>query len=242
MGGIVALTMAASESAAEGGRKVREFLGGNRRIRDLAWLPRTSLFSGAKVERAARRVFADSTFADLRLPCAIVASDLISADRAVIDSGQVMPAVLGTSAIPGFFPPMAAGDRMMVDGAIVSRVPIDVLERRRCGVRIAVNVVVVRASDLEYHDFRRRRLHARVGRLFGFRSVLGASWELLGSYGSSLEALRADLVITPETYRCGGAFDFDRFEAMIACGREATLARIDAVRGTVRATLDGGYR
>ncbi|MEQ8659214.1 MAG: patatin-like phospholipase family protein [Gammaproteobacteria bacterium] len=242
MGGIVALTMAASDSAAEGGRKVREFLGGNRKIRDLAWWPRTSLFSGGKVERAARRVFGEVTFADLRLPAAIVASDLISADRAVVDSGPVLPAVLGTSAIPGFYPPMTAGDRMMVDGAIVSRVPVDVLERRRCGVRIAVNVVAVPASDQEYHDFRRRRLHARAGRLFGFRSVLGASWELLGSYGSSIEALRADLVITPETYRCGGVFDFDRFEVMIACGREATLARIDAVRGTVRAMLDGGYR
>jgi len=242
MGGIVALTMGASSSAAEGGRKVREFLGGNRKIRDIAWWPRTSLFSGAKVERAARRVFDDVTFADLRLPTAIVASDLISADRAVVDSGPVLPAVLGTSAIPGFFPPMPAGDRMMVDGAIVSRVPVDVLDRRRCGVRIAVNVVAVPATDLAYHEYRRQRLHSRLGRLFGFRSVLGASWELLGSYGSSLEALRADLVITPETYRCGGVFDFDRYEAMIACGREATLARIDAVRGTVLAMLEGGRR
>ena len=98
------------------------------------------------------------------------------------------------------------------------------------------------SNDLEYHQFRRTRLQDRLNRLFGFKHVLGASWELLGSYGSSLEALRADLVITPETHSRGGAFDFDKYEQMIECGRSATLERIDTIKGAVRAMLEGRYR
>ncbi len=242
MGGIAALTIAQSASAAEGAQKMRDFLGGNHKIRDASWWPRASIFSGTKVARAARNVFGDTTFADLRLPTAVVASDLTSGERAIIDSGLVAPAVLGTSAIPGFFPPVADGARLMVDGAIVSRVPVDVLSRRRCGLRIAVNVVAVPSEDLEFRQQRSRRLQTYAGGFFGFKHVLGASWELLGSYGSSVEALRADIVITPETHRCGGAFDFDRFERMIECGRDATLVRISAIKDTVRAMLGGGYR
>lgn len=242
MGGIAALTVANSASATEGARKMREFLGGNRKIRDASWLPRASIFTGAKVARAARSVFGDATFADLRIPTAVVASDLTSGERAIIDSGLVAPAVLGTSAIPGFFPPVAHGPRMLVDGAIVSRVPVDVLSRRRCGIRIAVNVVAVPSGDFAFRKQQRARLQARIGNLFGFKHVFGASWEMLGSYGSTLEALRADIVITPETHRCGGPFDFDKFERIIESGRSATLARIDAIKDTVRAMMGTGYR
>ncbi len=242
MGGIAALTIANSTNAREGAEKMRDFLGGNRKIRDASWWPRSSIFAGNKVERAARNVFSDVTFADLRLPVAVVASDLATGDRAIIDSGLVAPAVLGTSAIPGFFPPVADGERLMVDGAIVSRVPVDVLTRRRCGLRIAVNVVAVPQEDAVFHLNRKERLKDNIAGFFGFKHVLGASWELLGSYGSSLEALRADLVITPETHRCGGPFDFDRYEEMIECGRNAALTRIDALKDMVRAMLGPGYR
>jgi NTE family protein len=176
------------------------------------------------------------------VPAAVVASDLASGKRAVLDCGRVVPAVLGTSAIPGFFPPVLDGPRLMVDGAIVSRVPVDVLARRRCGLRIAVNVVAVQSDDRELGKSRRDVLRARSQRFLGFKHVMGASWELLGSHGSTLEALRADIVIAPETHRCAGSFDFDRYEALIECGRVAALARIDAIRDMVRALLGSGHR
>ena len=242
MGGIAALTVARAASAAEGATRMRDFLGGNRKIRDAAMLPRSSLFTGQKIARAAESVFGSITFADLRLPVAVVASDLASGERAVIDSGPVAPAVLGTSAIPGFFPPIAHGSRLIVDGALVSRVPVDLLDRRRCGLRIAVNVVAAPRQSEAASQGRLARLTERFKGPFGLKHVLGASWEVLGSYGSTLEALRADIVITPETHSAGGAFDFDRYAAMIECGRNAALARIDAISEAVRALLSVGYR
>ena len=242
MGGIAALTVANSASAHEGAAKMATFLGGNRKIRDRLRWPTSSVFTGRKVARAAREVFGDATFADLRMPTAVVASDLASGERTVLDSGLVAPAILGTSAIPGFFPPIAHGQRLLVDGAIVSRVPVDILGRRRCGLRIAVNVVALPNDDPQYRSARSSRLQRKMSGFFGLKYVLGASWELLGSHGSNVEALRADIVITPETHSQGGAFDFDRYQAMIDCGRAAAEARIEAIRDSVRALLGARYR
>ncbi|MSR14225.1 MAG: hypothetical protein EXR86_06595 [Gammaproteobacteria bacterium] len=171
MGGIVALTVANAASARDGAKEMRNFLGGNHKIKDRSWWPRASIFSGDRVARAAREVFGQTTFADLRLPTAVVASDLATGDRAVIDSGLVVPAVLGTSSIPGFFPPIILGQRMLVDGAIVSRVPVDILDRRRCGLRIAVNVVAPPNDDDNYRRERQEYLQKRTASLLGFKEL-----------------------------------------------------------------------
>ncbi len=242
MGGITALTVAHAASAVEGARHLREFLGSNRQVRDTTWWPKSSVFRGQRIQRAADAVFGQATFADLRCPVAVVASDLIAGERVILDEGLLVPAVLGTSAVPGFLPPVAYGERLLIDGAIVSRVPVEALDRRRCGVRIAVNVVARQGEDPVFRAERRARLQARINRLFGFRGVLGAAWELLGSYGSTLEALQADIVITPDLLQPGGAFDFDHPERMIESGRRAALARVDAIKDTVAAMMRTGAR
>src|SRR5690606_10244967 len=141
MGGIAALTVARCDDVPTAVEFMVEHLGGNRKIRDAVMLPRASLFAGEKIAAAARQTFGDLTFADLTCATAVVAADLAAGERAIMDCGQVAPAVLATSAIPGFFPPIPYDSRLLVDGGIVSRVPVDVLERRRCGLKIAINVL-----------------------------------------------------------------------------------------------------
>ena len=243
MGGIVAVTMAASSSAKAGTETLRELIGANAKVKDRAWWPRASIYSGSKVRTAAERAFGDATFADLRIPAAVVASDLTSRERAVLDQGPIVPAVLGTSAIPGFFPPVKLNQRLMVDGAIVSRVPVDLLGRRRCGLRIAINVVGrMHDAKLMQSAHAGGAFEARLRRLLGFKHVLGASWELLGSWGSNQEALQADLIIAPDIVPVGSHFDFDRCDEMIACGRAATDLRRDAIVDTVRNLLSPPLR
>lgn len=237
MGGVAALTIANSTSAVEGTQKMRQFLKDNRKIKDVAWWPRASMFSGNHVDHAARQIFEGVTFSDLRLPVAVVTTDLVNGDRTVLDSGPVVPAVLGTSAIPGFLPPIAIDGRILVDGAVVSRVPVDVLDRRRCGLRIAVNVVAPPVSDAELRRSHHIQLQSRITRFLGFKHVLGATWEWLGSYGANLEALGADLVVSPEAHRFGGPFDFDLCDEFMECGRQAARLRIDAIRDVVDTML-----
>lgn len=236
MGGIVALTVARKGSIYDAVDQVREQLGANKKIKDPSLLPRGSIFVGDKIAAAAKATFGDCTFADLTMPTAVVAADLVGSERVIFDRGPVAPAVLATSAIPGFFPPIASDSRLMVDGGVVSWVPVDVLDSRRCGLRIAINALPLpQATDHDVVTGFDGLIH-KMRKPLGLKSVLGASWELLGSWGSSNEALQAEIVVTPETPAKAG-YDFDQFEALVECGRIAARERADAIFESVMSML-----
>jgi NTE family protein len=66
----------------------------------------------------------DCEFKDLRMPFAVTAVDLNSAERVVLRSGRVIDAVLATIAVPGVFPPAVWHTRTLVDGGVLDPVPI----------------------------------------------------------------------------------------------------------------------
>jgi len=58
------------------------------------------------------------------LPVHIVTTDLKSGRAIVISSGDVVPALLASCAIPGVFPPVTIGRRELVDGGVANHTPI----------------------------------------------------------------------------------------------------------------------
>jgi NTE family protein len=66
----------------------------------------------------------DCRFEDLRLPCAVTAVDLNSAERLAIGRGRVLDAVMASIAVPGVFPPRELGGRTLVDGGVLDPVPV----------------------------------------------------------------------------------------------------------------------
>jgi len=68
----------------------------------------------------------DLTFEKLKLPCAVVAVDIKSAQEVVLSEGCVVDAVLATIAIPALFPPRQIGEHQLVDGATLDPVPVSV--------------------------------------------------------------------------------------------------------------------
>lgn len=64
-------------------------------------------------------------FDQLRLPFAATAMELVTGRVVHLDSGLLRPAVLASAAIPGFYPPVRIDGRDLVDGGVVSNVPID---------------------------------------------------------------------------------------------------------------------
>jgi NTE family protein len=58
------------------------------------------------------------------LACCVVATDLAQGSEVRLQSGPAVEAVLASAAIPGVFPPVALGDRLLVDGGVLSHTPI----------------------------------------------------------------------------------------------------------------------
>jgi NTE family protein len=66
----------------------------------------------------------DCTFADLRLPCALTATDLKSGREIVLSEGSLVEAILASAAIPGIFPVRMIGEWELVDGGVLDPVPV----------------------------------------------------------------------------------------------------------------------
>ncbi|KAF0107939.1 MAG: Patatin [Anaerolineaceae bacterium] len=64
------------------------------------------------------------TFADLKIPCAMMAVDVNAGCEVVIHAGRLVDAVLATIAIPAIFPPQPRGDALLVDGGVLDPVPV----------------------------------------------------------------------------------------------------------------------
>jgi NTE family protein len=61
---------------------------------------------------------------DAPIPVHAVATDLLSATPVVLSQGDTVDALLASSAIPGIFPPVNIGGRVLVDGGVLANVPV----------------------------------------------------------------------------------------------------------------------
>ncbi|HKC20378.1 MAG TPA: patatin-like phospholipase family protein [Candidatus Dormibacteraeota bacterium] len=67
-----------------------------------------------------------TTFEELRIPLAVVATDMNAGKPAVFRSGELSPALLASTAIPGVFPSVRINDREHLDGGVVENTPLDI--------------------------------------------------------------------------------------------------------------------
>ena len=79
-------------------------------------------------------------FEDLAIPVKIVAADFWARKQVVFDSGDLVPAVAASFALPGIFQPVVLEGRVLVDGGAVNPLPFDLL-REECDIVVAVNVM-----------------------------------------------------------------------------------------------------
>ncbi len=83
------------------------------------------------------------TFEELDIPLRVIATDYWKGAEVVLQSGELLPALKASMAIPGVFAPVTIGDHTLLDGGIVNLVPYEQI-LGRCDVSIAVNVAEVR--------------------------------------------------------------------------------------------------
>ncbi|HQR81147.1 MAG TPA: patatin-like phospholipase family protein, partial [Actinomycetota bacterium] len=63
-------------------------------------------------------------FAGLRIPLRLLATDLATGGEVVLDSGDLVDAVMASCALPGVFPPVAVRGRDLIDGGLVAGMPL----------------------------------------------------------------------------------------------------------------------
>src|SRR6266446_6445405 len=95
------------------------------RFRDIArWrVSRLGLASNHRLGEIIERVFESRRFEDLRIPVAVVATDLANGEPVVFTHGSLVDAIRASCAFPGLFEPVEIGTRCLADGGLVAPVP-----------------------------------------------------------------------------------------------------------------------
>jgi NTE family protein len=96
---------------------------------------------GQKVKELLRAIIGDIEFKDLKIPLAVVATDVNTGEEVIIKEGSVIDAVRASISIPGIFMPVKYGRRFLIDGGVVNPVPADVVRNMGATFVIACNVI-----------------------------------------------------------------------------------------------------
>jgi NTE family protein len=90
-------------------------------------LCKSGLFKSAANEEMFRKYFKQKTFADLKLPLYIAATDILEGKTIFYSSGDVVDIILASSAIPAVFEPVEYQNRFLIDGSSGCSFPVEPL-------------------------------------------------------------------------------------------------------------------
>lgn len=216
-------------------------------IRDVArgfrfppWFVPGGMVSWDRVFPTAAASLADKSFADLPRGLALVATDIESGRRVLLREGPLLPAVRATCAVPGVLPPVRVGDRWLVDGGLVSLLPVDVAALGEADVLVAVRVRARREREL---PALRRAAEGVAGRVYPNPATAWLAFDLLVRATEIMldrQAVLAYAMITPDVLvevdvGAIGLRDFERLDDAATAGRLAMEAALPEIREALQA-------
>jgi NTE family protein len=156
----------------------------------------------------------DPGFDDLKIRFAAVTTDLITGRRVVLSSGSLSEALRASATVPLLFSPIERDSMQLLDGGLVTNIPVDIARSEGYDIIIAVNST----SGL-------RDLNALNAPWKTADQIMGIMMQL-----SNQEQLKmADLVITPDVGNHLSS-DFTALGELIARGDSAAEGQIGAIR------------
>jgi len=96
---------------------------------------------GKKVKELLKAVIGDVEFKDLKIPFAVMATDVNTGGEVVIKEGSVIEAVRASISIPAIFTPVKFKNRFLIDGGIVNPIPVNIVKSMGAAFVIACNVI-----------------------------------------------------------------------------------------------------
>jgi NTE family protein len=224
----------------------------------------SGLIGGGRLADRLDDTLGDSTFADLPLRVAAIATEVGTGHEIWLTRGRLAEAMAASYALPGIFPPKRIGGRWLMDGALVNPLPISAARALGARLVIAVNlnadnfgrgtIIQDHGPDAEDDALRAHRMVVRSRRglfkaerlihrqFFGVTRQPGLSTVMMEAFQvmqdritrSRLAGDPPDVMISPRVGRIN-LFDFHRAHEIIALGVEAAEKSLDSIRESIAA-------
>ena len=146
------------------------------------------------------------TFEELKIPFSCLAVDLNSGEDVVFNSGNLIEAIVASSAIPGYIPPIEKDGMLLTDGAVSCPVPVKTVRKMGADFRISVDVGLNHFEPLENPNL---------------LQVLGRAEQITSTRLGEVKSEKADITIRPDTMNVFWA-EFDKIDQLIKFGAEET--------------------
>tara|TARA_Y100000588_G_C13938570_1_gene789028 strand:- start:8 stop:844 length:837 start_codon:yes stop_codon:yes gene_type:complete len=146
------------------------------------------------------------TFEELKLPFSCPAVDLNSGEDVIFNSGSLIEAIVASSAIPGYIPPIEKDGMLLIDGAVSCPVPVKTVRKMGAEFRISVDVGVNHFEPLESPNL---------------LQVLGRAEQITSTRLGEVKSKKADININPDTKNVFWA-EFDKIDELVNIGFEET--------------------
>ncbi len=196
-------------------------------------ISRTGLFHGKKIVATLREMTGRANIDDLDIGFTAVATDADSGEEVRISDGDLVDAMRASFAIPGVFSPQLRNGRWLVDGGVVSPVPVGAARDLGADCVVAVSLinradehVVDTATDPEHVAGPAPKMVPAVVRSFNWMQAKLAELQMT--------AQPPDVIIEPQLGKFG-LFDYMRGQELIEIGRQATTAALPQIRAALSA-------
>ncbi|ESY65141.1 patatin-like phospholipase family protein [Mesorhizobium sp. M0051] len=212
IGAIMGAGMAAGMTGKDIHDYARAILGRRAQVASRMWRARPGTIAEAmqvrvsqfNVERILKAFLPEAipeTFAELKIPLKVTATDYFGHKLAVFDDGDLHSALAASAAIPAVFRPVMRDGRLLIDGGIYNPVPFDLIEND-ADIIIGVDVV---GAPVELD----RKHPTTVDLIFGATQLMMQS-----IIANKLKQCRPDILVRPAVskYR---VLDFLKIDALM---------------------------
>lgn len=124
------------------------------------------ILDGSQIEDLIKELVNDKYFNETKIKYACVATDINKGEEVVFDKGKMRKAILASVSIPGVFPPIEMQGRLLIDGGIVTLLPVKPAKKLGADIVIGVNAdkniqpvdlkhgynILFQADDIRRHE------------------------------------------------------------------------------------------
>jgi NTE family protein len=203
------------------------------------------LVSGEKVKKFLESIIGDIEFKDLKIPLAVIATDVNTGEEVVFKEGSVLDAVRASISMPGVFVPVKIDDRYLIDGGSVNPLPVDIVKKMGSEYIVVSNIVpspIKRETSLQGKKDKKQNIaSAFLKRIFTQKnededmpdmfSVVAQAMHITEYKIASSRLEEADFVITPDISGID-TLDFTKAKEAIKKGEEAAMKEMEKIKTT----------
>ena len=184
-------------------------------------LSRMGMASNGRLEEYLHRFTSARTFAEMKIPLCIVATDLIAGESVHFRDGEIGAALRASCAYPGLFLPVEYRNRILVDGFLTETVPAPAVREMGADIVISVHLEPGLLASKPRNTI----------------EVISRSFSILQIAATQSWRAATDVLIEPNVHHILWD-EFVKTPQLVAAGEAATRAAMPRLRAALKGQIE----